>query len=518
MLRRLDASTGTVEGRPLRVGSHSSFGLSSTGDRRRLFVTSPGDDATWEIDAERLRVLRRFPVGGAVGAVSRDGKLYALGSKGGAVRVLDVDSGAVRRFEGSHEAGVLRLAFTPDGRSLVSSAEDGGLIVWDVRRGAVRENLVGHSKELYGLALPADGRTLYSAALDGRAVIWDIAGDRRLARPFGTGEPFVVEDDAFPKGLAASPDGRTLAVTQSDGTVDLIDARTLRSRQRVRALPGFAAAVDFSPDGRLMAVTGEGGRITLWHGDTAEPAGPGLRGLRTTSQALAFSPDGGLLAAAELGGPDSPGAVMVWNVRSRAPTGVRFRTTSPSLAFSPDGRLIAAAGIDKPTEVRDARTGRLVARLRTDDEGRSVAFSRDGSLLATGLYDGRTQLWSTKTWKPTGGPLEGHEGRVISPVFAPDGRTLATSSADGTIRLWDVATHRQIGVPLTVDANMYVSAVSTPNGSRLFAVSEMGPGVRLELSPQAWERQACLVAGRELSEGEWNDALPGRRYRSVCGS
>ena len=501
------------------MGRHSSFGLSSTGDHRRLFVTSPRDDATWEIDAQRLRVLRRFPVGDSMGAVSRDGRLFALGSEEGVVRVLDLGSGETRRLEGRHDSAVLRLAFTPDGGTLGSSSEDGDLIAWDVERGVAREPLAAHDKEVYGLALSRDGRTLYSAALDGRTMVWDLTGDRRLGRPFTTGAPFFVKDDEFPKGVAVSPDARTLAVTQSDGTVDLIDARTLRPRRSLQALPGFAAAVDFSPDGRLIAVTGEGGRITLWDGRTARPAGPDLKGPGTTSQALAFSPDGRLLAVAGLGsaavGSATPiGTVMVWDVRRRAPTGVRFNLTSPSVAFSPDGRLLAAAGIKERSEVRDARTGRLVARLETD--GRSVAFSPDGSLLAAGLYDGRTRLWSTTTWKPVGRPLEGHGARVISPEFTPDGRTLATSSADGTVLLWDVATRKQIGAPLTVEPNTFVSAALTPDGSRLFAVSEEGPAVRWELSPEAWKRQACLVAGRELTEREWNDALPGRRYRAVC--
>ncbi len=527
VLRRLNAATGAVEGRPLRVGRHSSFGLSSTGDHRRLFVTSPRDDATWEIDARTPARAAPFP-GGRLGGRRQPRRAAVRARVGRRVSsgCSTCASGEIRRLEGRHQSAVLRLAFTPDGGTLVTSAEDGDLIAWDVERGAIRETLTGHDKELYGLALSRDGRTLYSAALDGRTMVWDLTGDRRLGRPFTTGEPFVVKDDEFPKGVAVSPDARTLAVTQSDGTVDLIDARTLRPRRSLQALPGFAAAVDFSPDGRLIAVTGEGGRITLWDGRTARPAGPDLKGLRTTSQSLAFSPDGRLLAAAGLGGAGvggpagdtKPGMVMVWDVRRRAPTGVRFRLMSPSVAFSPDGRLLAAAGIKERSEVREVRTGRLVARLKTDDEGRSVAFSPDGTRLATGLYDGRTQLWSTATWKPVGRALEGHTARVISPEFAPDGRTLATSSADGTVLLWDVATRKQIGAPLTVATNTFVSAAVAPDGSRLFAVSEQGPGVRWELSPDAWKRQACLVAGRELTEREWNDALPGRRYRAVCRS
>ena len=36
------------------------------------------------------------------------------------------------------------------------------------------------------------------------------------------------------------------------------------------------------------------------------------------------------------------------------------------------------------------------------------------------------------------------------------------------------------------------------------------------MSPEAWKRHACLVAGRELTADEWSEALPGRPYQSAC--
>ena len=184
----------------------------------------------------------------------------------------------------------------------MTSHEDGQLLVWDVARGQLRERLRGHDRgHVWGLQIAADGRTLYSAGDDERALVWDLAGDRRLIRPFDAGPPFLVDPgDRSPRGIAVSPDGRTVAVTQTDGSVDLIDSQTLRPRRSVHALDGFAAAVAFSPDGQLLAISGKGGQVTLWDARTLQPAGE-LRGLSTTSQALAFSPDGSLLAAAELG-------------------------------------------------------------------------------------------------------------------------------------------------------------------------------------------------------------------------
>ncbi len=526
LLRRFDGDTGATEGPPRRVGRHSTLGMSATPDRRRLFVTSLEDGETTLIDAVSLRVLQRWPDGDVAGAVSADGSAFALGSQKGGVRLLDLRSGRVRRFAGRHEGFVNAMRFTPDGLTLVTSGSDGVLIVWDVARGEIRTTLTGHAKgEVYGLHVSPDGRTVYSAGHDERAFAWDLTGDRSLVRPFAAARPFVPDDhDTLPRGLALSPDGRTLALGHSDGTVDLLDAQTLRRRRRLRALRGFVGAIAYSHDGRLLAVAGQRGQVTVWDARTLRPAGK-LSGLRTTVQTLAFSPDDQRLAVAELGTEVVPGdpssitgaSVRVWDVRLRAPTTVRFETASPSLAFSPDGSLLAAAAISRPTEVRDARSGRLVATLPTPDYGRSVAFSPDGALLATGHYDGTGRLWSTETWKPVGRPLEGHnERRFLWMKFTPDGTLLASAGQDGAVALWDVETQNPIGPSLTVEPDSYVAADLSPDGSRLFAASLSRRAVRWDVAPEAWKRHACRVAGRELTQQEWADALPGRPNRAVC--
>jgi hypothetical protein len=68
LLWRLTARTGAVEQPPLRVGRHAAWNLVTTADRRRLFVTSAGDDETYAIAAGTLRVLRTYPAGGLAGA------------------------------------------------------------------------------------------------------------------------------------------------------------------------------------------------------------------------------------------------------------------------------------------------------------------------------------------------------------------------------------------------------------------------------------------------------------------
>ena len=104
--------------------------------------------------------------------------------------------------------------------------------------------------------------------------------------------------------------------------------------------------------------------------------------MRGHSQALAFSPDGKLLAAAEAIDEPGPRPLRVWDVRRRTLTAFRGGTTANLIAFSPDGELIAAAATDRGTDIRDARTGRLVKRLggrRSRGRGRLLAL---GGVLA----------------------------------------------------------------------------------------------------------------------------------------
>ena len=67
-----------------------------------------------------------------------------------------------------------------------------------------------------------------------------------------------------------------------------------------------------------------------------------------------------------------------------------------------------------------------------------------------------------------------------------------------------------------VEPEVFVASALSRDGAYLYALPTGREGVRLALSPSVWKRQACTVAGRELSRREWEDALPGRPYRPVC--
>ena len=244
--------------------------------------------------------------------------------------------------------------------------------------------------------------------------------------------------------------------------------------------------------------------------------------MRRDSQALAFSPDGKLLAAAEALTTGHRSPLRVWDVRRRRSPPSAAETTANLIAFSPDGKLIAAAATERGTDIRDARTGRLVKRIGVGDlagQGdfsRSVAFSPDGDLLFVGQYNGTGRLFSTETWKPVGRPLEAHTAASPSRSSRPTAARLSPPPRTGP---WCSGTWRPRSRSERRSSSSRTrgrSAALSPDGSRLYAISTRGEGISFDMSPEAWKRHACLVAGRELTAAEWEEALPGRPYQSVC--
>ncbi|WP_232109629.1 WD40 repeat domain-containing protein [Streptomyces buecherae] len=236
--------------------------------------------------------------------------------------------------------------------------------------------------------------------------------------------------------VAFAPHGRTLAVSDRDGTVTLWDVASGRRRATLAGSAAGARSVAFSPDGRTLAAgCGPGGAVRLWDVSGQRPR-PGLDGPTAGAAWVAFSPDGRTLATS---GPRAP--TRLWRVADGAPLAGLPRRGAPAgpVAFGADGGLLIGAGGHGAVRLWDVARGAPGARLVGHaDAVAAVAASADGRTLASGSDDGTVRLWP-----PAGGParatLRGHTGRVTSVALGPGGRNLASGATDGAVRVWDVA-------------------------------------------------------------------------------
>jgi len=528
---RWDVVTGQLLGPPTRVsdGDAVGFALTATG----TLVVSGEDSTIW--DAQSMKLLANLPDGGAttMGA-SSDGRTMALGGADGSVRFVDLRTGRERTAAGGHTAAVQSIGFTPDSKTAISTGDDRHVLIWDVATATVTQDLAGHGGSVGVQA--NDGRTLYTASLDGTIFAWDLSGSRRFGRAFTAGsgnEPPNL--DPLP-WFDISPDGKTLAVTQADGYVNLLSVATLRRIETFHAVPhGALVSANFSPDGTLLAATGLDEQLLLWDLTTSPPTSRPLTGLPHTSGFelvpwTAFSPDGHTVAAGDWQqisqstgegevGSTTAGDLAIWDVRSgeliRGP--IRLGAAFSGVEYSPDGRILAVTLATGHVVLIDAQTLRIIRTLSADTVPPTyfVAFSPDGRTIATSGSSGVVRLWDVASGRQIAHFLAA-AGPVLSVTFDPTGRLIATGGADGTTRLWDSATGNQFGATFPGFANVWDAAAFTPDGSKIVVVYSNGEAFVWPATWQAWAAHACEVAGRGFTRGEWRTFVGDRPYEPTC--
>jgi RNA polymerase sigma factor (sigma-70 family) len=480
------------------------------------------DDA---FERQQQQVLDDIALSGQV-ALSGDGAVVAA-SRGGAVRLWNTNNGARLHDLQTGQKRLVQLTFSADGKTLVTVGPSGRAVAfWEVatgrclrssetrppagynRDGSVPFNEQDavispglkylayqwrepsgvrriHVRELAtGAELPpihvggyggpiascfsADDRTLMWVDwyLAGGVVFSDVATGKELRRlgdrRRGNGTDADYTEVAL--AIAASPDGKSLAVCRQSHTIELWDVKTRRltypAGEPTRAqlyhwFPDFVGAhvrpaLAFSRDGKTLLSSLGGAAVRQFQVETGrEVAGPGGQAPRAAVWSLALSADGKSLCTFGSGDP-----VRVWDWATGQET---RRGGLPAAAthavFAGEGRFAFAVGNE--VTVR----GEGVKNTWRTAEGEfpplvALALSPDGELLATRSYDNpQVRLWGAggevrRTLGRAGdGPTFTADGTreaagVVTPdlLFSPDGRRLAGAGPRWQLCLWDVDT------------------------------------------------------------------------------
>jgi serine/threonine protein kinase/WD40 repeat protein len=493
-LRRWDIVTGKELAAPFRAGD----GIESLAVHPLDgWVLCGGDGGLYTLSPSTLRPTRptlpiptycvRFLPGGSYWVAVKDRSLRLGDSARGQV-LFSLEA------PGIEEGGLSDLAVSADGSLLLASSSwSKHAQLWETSSGRLLADLpIGDGD--CRVAFHPNGRSFVVAA-GPRTLLYQIGG-RRQQTFLGAGAETI-------KGLAPSPDGRSLACVTASGVVEVwrLDGPVPASPSARHTITPFDRGADcsvaFSPLRPYLAWTQpKHGLLGLWNLST-DHAAPLV--VSPAAETLAFSPDGRLWGTFddEVRAWDVPGGKQTvrWSNRlAEALAGL-----SGVRAVAPGRTWVAAGCRDGRVRILQAVDGTAHSSTRiADNPVHCVALSADDSVVAAGSERGELSVLRVADGDVLA-RQPAHADRVEAIAFSGN-RLLASGSRAGKVILWHwngVALDPLMTLPTPGSVR---SLAFHPDGMRLFVLLDRERSVRVWHLDRLCERLTQLGLGAGLED------------------
>jgi WD40 repeat protein len=246
-----------------------------------------GEIGVWDFKSQKP--LQRFAEtrGIASLALTADGKLLAVGSWTGGVKVYDW--AANKLFAEFEVDGVSRVAFSPNDKLLVTAAEHKTLQLWDMTTRQHLADLEGDLIRFICVKFSADGKRVLAGGGDfmpggvNEVVIWDVESKEQILK--------LVGHDHAVLCMALSPDGKIIATGSADRTIRFWDAKTGQPLKTLQGHTNWLQALAFTADGKTLISGGHDRTIRVWDVESGTEKKSPMT-LPASVRALQITPDG----------------------------------------------------------------------------------------------------------------------------------------------------------------------------------------------------------------------------------
>lgn len=366
--------------------------------------------------ADQVMALASGPTNALLATVDSDYEIHLWAD------AVTAKTGPVLR---GHVDEVRCLAFSADGARIASAGADRVIHVWDTATGQLVAGPNPNPKHFLTVFPNAQGELQLASAGAKNFRLWDVNSGKELP-PSNDGPAYCV---------AASRDGKWLAVGGTDHFTRLYEAANPTVAKKLEATKPPIGCLSFSPDGGTLAQTSPAdGLVWLWNTFTGEPRLILIDAAdNCTLESVVTHPDGQRIVVGGidyLSTEDRTGAVCVWNVPTKERE-VVFDVGVYAVAVDPAGRYVAGAGINDAVYLWDLQTQEQVFELAGHQERIScVAFNPDGSYLLSGGDDMTVRVWDVLSGRLV--MVREFDSAVQSLAFSPDGRWLFTGNGNTT--------------------------------------------------------------------------------------
>ena len=360
-------------------------------------------------------------------AFSKNGKLAAMTTHYGDVKVFDTEKlRFIKTFMG-HTRSAMSVQFSPNSNTIYSAGLDKTIKVW--KAPFKDKSFLGlHKGSVYfAHYLPKSG-TLISGGQDSKLVQWNMNAN----------SPQKVESLNLGKKAAVANNEDLIAVINMEKETAVIELRdeNLKLVSTIDTKLKEIRNLKFSPDDTELICSNSSNKVWVWDIKTKSITKT-LTDAKNLTYTLDISPDGKYIASGTT-------HLNIWAtndnqlVKSFAPhiRGVH------ALAFSPDNNYLVTGGLDKVIKLWNAKNFELIATFEGSNHyATDFKFSPDSTLLISGNRLSEIKVWDLKTKKELPSLFEEHRVNGLRNLhtisFSPDGQKFVTTGIDNKIRIWD---------------------------------------------------------------------------------
>jgi len=312
--------------------------------------------------------------------ISRDGRICIVGTGGGSIIGVDVESGRELFRHAAHKAGVLGVSIAPDGMKFATCGQEPNAKVWRATGELLRE-------------LPGGGAQWVEH------VAWSPTGDRiavaagRKVRTWSESNAPSAEPDPLPStvsNIAWRADGTALAATCYGGVY--VWPFVAGAKDRRFEWKGSLISLAWSPDAKVIACGSQDCSVHFWRLATGQDSQ--MSGYPSKPKALAWDSESKLLATA------GDSTVTVWDFRGKGPEGTHpiqleaHKSACTRLAFSPRKSVLASGSQDHSVLLWEPRRGtQPILYAFLEDEVTTLEWHPEHRGLLGGDASGNVRLW-----------------------------------------------------------------------------------------------------------------------------
>jgi WD40 repeat protein len=160
-------------------------------------------------------------------ALNNDETELYIGASGGALKIVNLQTGALKAVLPIHSGNIRAIALSPNGELLATGSSDRFVKILDAKTFSVIQTIEGHGDSVFSVAFSPDGKLFATGGKDARLRVWTAEGKNLKPKVKILAHTFSI------KAMAFLQNSNDLITASQDKTIKLWDIQNAQCRETI---------------------------------------------------------------------------------------------------------------------------------------------------------------------------------------------------------------------------------------------------------------------------------------------